>query len=125
MKHFVSIIGILLVLLWFSPGSAQAQSLNEGARLVDAKLDFKGHEVKGHYVVINYEIPYSGMVEIHLYNEAGEKIWQNQYPHPFGENRIILKADKFNPGEKYAYILNYKKDQVRESIIIPPTTFGE
>lgn len=111
-------------MLALSP-DVNAQSLNEGSRLVDAKMDFKGHEVRGSYVVINYEIPYSGMVEIHLFNEEGEKIWQNQYAQPFGENRIVLKAGKFNPEEKYAYILNYKKDQVRESLIIPSSYIGE
>lgn len=107
------------MLVLMAGGSAFGQPLNEGSRLVDSKIDFKGHEVKGSCVVINYEIPYSGMVEIHLFNEKGDKVWQGQYPQTFGENRILLKAQKFNPGEKYMYVLNYKRDQVREFITLP------
>lgn len=101
-------------------GTMNAQSLNEGARLVDARLELKRSELVGPYVVIEYEIPYSGMVEIRLYNKKGVKIWQNQYPDQYGENRIVLKASKFNPGETYTYALNYKRDEVKEKIIVPP-----
>lgn len=119
------IIVFVCAMALFVSGSAFGQSLSEGARIVDSKIDFKGHEMKGSFVVINYEIPYSGMVEIHLFNEKGEKIWQSQYPQVFGENRIVLKAGKFNPGEKYSYVLNYKRDEIRESIIIPSSNFPE
>ncbi|MEM7038102.1 MAG: hypothetical protein AAF570_14050, partial [Bacteroidota bacterium] len=93
--------------------------LNEGSRLVDAKIDLKGAQVQGAYVVIEYEIPYSGMVEIRLFDKEGQKIWQNQYPDKYGENKIILKASAFNPGETYTYALNYKRDEVKEKIIVP------
>ena len=105
-------------------GFVNAQTkLGEGARLVDAKIDLKGAEVRGPYVVIEYEIPYSGMVEIRLFDDNGQKIWQNQYPDQYGENKIILKASKFNPGQTYTYALNYKRDQVKEKIVIPPLGF--
>lgn len=101
------------------------QSLNEGSRLVDAKLDYQGHELKGAYVVINYEIPYSGVVEIRLFDQDGEKIWQNQYAHSYGTNQIVLKAGKFHPGETYAYRLNYKRDEITSDLVIPPSNFME
>jgi hypothetical protein len=115
------IIAVLLLLL---PAAAlKAQSLNEGTHVVEAKLALKGTEVKGSFVVISYEIPYSGMVEIRLFNAGGQKIWQNQYADTFGKNRIVLNASKFNPGETYAYQLNYKRDEVKETIVIPPLGF--
>jgi hypothetical protein len=104
-------------------GCLHAQSLNEGARLVDARIELKQTAVKGSYVVIEYKIPYSGMVEIRLFDKKGNKIWQNQYPDQYGDNRIILKASKFNPGETYTYALNYKRDEVTEKIVIPPLGF--
>lgn len=88
-------------------------------RLVDAKILLKGVEYSGSVIIINYEIPYSGMVEIRLFNKSGEKIWQSQYPNKYGENRIVLKAEKFAPGETYAYQLNYKTDEVTSQILVP------
>lgn len=118
LKNLIHSILIVTALSLF--GSLHAQSLNEGAKLVDARIDLKETAVKGSFVVIEYEIPYSGMVEIRLFDKTGNKIWQNQYPDQHGENRIVLKASKFNPGETYTYALNYKKDEVKEKIIVPP-----
>lgn len=112
------IIAMLLVL--FSAVGLRAQSLNQGTHIIDAKLALKGVEVQGSHVIISYEIPYSGMVEIRLYDSEGQKIWQSQYADTFGKNRIILKATKFHPGETYAYQLNYKRDEVKETLVIPP-----
>lgn len=107
-----------------SAAGLHAQSLNEGTHVVEAKLALKGAEVQGSYLVISYEIPYSGMVEIRLFNSNGEKIWQNQYADTFGKNKIVLKASKFHPGETYAYQLNYKRDEVKETIVIPPLGYN-
>jgi hypothetical protein len=107
-----------------STNALHAQSLNTGTQVVEAKLALQGAEVQGSYIIITYEIPYSGMVEIRLFNAGGEKIWQNQYADTFGKNKIILKASKFNPGETYAYQLNYKRDQVKETIVIPPLGYN-
>lgn len=121
MKTTGYIIAVLLLLC--VSGTLKGQSLNEGTHVVEAKLALKGTEVKGSFVVISYEIPYSGMVEIRLFNAGGQKIWQNQYADTFGKNRIVLNASKFNPGETYAYQLNYKRDEVKETIVIPPLGF--
>lgn len=91
---------------------------------VDARIALKGAEVQGSYVVITYEIPYSGMVEIRLFDPSGRKIWQNQYADSFGKNRIVLKASKFSPGQTYAYQLNYKRDQVTQNFVVPPTGYN-
>lgn len=96
-----------------------AQARNEGSRVVEAQISMKGTEISDSYIFINYEIPYSGMVEIRLFDGSGQQIWQNQYDHSYGQNRIVLRASKFNPGETYAYQLNYKRDMVRETLVVP------
>jgi hypothetical protein len=100
--------------------SAQAQAGKHAPRLVDARIEMIGTEISAGLVSINYKLPYSGMVEIRLFNSKGVQIWQNQYDHNVGENKILLKAGKFEPGESYAYVLNYKRDEVREILVISP-----
>lgn len=116
---------ILTFLIFFAGLGSQvsAQSFSEGSHFVEADLDLKGAEVRGNYIVINYVIPYSGMVEIRLFNEDGEKIWQNQYADKWGENTIVLRRSKFHPGQTYAFVLNYKKDEIRELLVVPPMGF--
>jgi hypothetical protein len=101
-----------------------AQTLIHLPTYVDAKIDLKSSEIEGSFVVIRYEIPYSGMVEIRLFDANGQKIWQNQYEHTFGKNQIVLKASKFNPGQTYAYQLNYKRDQITRNFVVPPNGFN-
>lgn len=113
-----------MLCLMLTATGIRAQAMNEGTHVVEAKLALKGAEVQGSYLVISYEIPYSGMVEIRLFNSNGEKIWQNQYADTFGKNKIVLKASKFHPGETYAYQLNYKRDEVKETIVIPPLGYN-
>lgn len=112
----------MAVLLLMAVG-LHAQPPSHAPRVVDAKIDLKGTEFRGGVIVINYEIPYSGVVEIRLFNEVGQKIWQNQYADAFGPNKIVLKASKFNPGETYAYQLNYKQDELKGVLVIPPAGF--
>lgn len=107
----------------FLSASVYGQTPEKSPYVVDAKLDLKGTEFQGAFIIINYEIPYSGVVELRLFNESGQKIWQNQYPDTFGPNKIVLKASKFKPGETYAYQLNYKRDEVKNNIVIPPLGF--
>lgn len=71
LKVATYILAVLAVL--FCSTALQAQSVNHGTHVVEAKLDLKGAEVQGSYLIISYEIPYSGMVEIRLFNEGGQK----------------------------------------------------
>lgn len=112
---FVQLVGLL---------GLKAQQLLHLPTTVDARIALKGAEIQGSYVVISYKIPYSGMVEIRLFDTNGQKIWQNQYADTFGENRIVLKASKFNPGQTYAYQLNYKRDQVTQNFVVPPSGYN-
>lgn len=112
-----------MLFVFFGFGQVSGQVRTHVARVVDAKIDLKGTHVNGAFVEIKYELPFSGMVEIRLYDGSGQQVWQNQYDHNPGENKIILKASKFHPGETYTYALNYKRDEVRETIIVPPGSF--
>ena len=125
MQHLKLTIKILTLLIFFAGlGSlATAQNFSEGGHYVTADLELKGAEIRGEYIVISYEIPYSGMVEIRLFDEEGDKIWQNQYADKWGENTIVLRRSKFHPGATYAFVLNYKKDEVRKELLIPPMGF--
>lgn len=123
-SHFQILKLILKITLFFVfvclGVSAQAQVAKHAPRLVDAKIEMLGTEISSGLVMINYKLPYSGMVEIRLFDSKGTQIWQNQYDDDLGENRITLKAGKFAPGENYAYVLNYKRDVVRQTLVVPP-----
>lgn len=99
---------------------AHAQSFAGGSHYVEAHLDFKSAEVRDNHVVISYVIPYSGMVEIRLFDKDGEKVWQNQYADTMGENTVFLRRAKFNPNQTYTLVFNYKKDEIRELLVVPP-----
>lgn len=111
-----------MLLIWM-PAAAQHQPAFEGTRLVDSKIDFKGHTVDSRVVKISYALPYNGMVEFRIWNDHGDKVWQNQYVNDHGKNTIVLKASKFNPGEKYTYAINYKRDEIKNTLIVPPSGF--
>lgn len=95
-----------------------AQSLSEGSTLANSKISFKGYSIKESVVEINYELPYSGIVEIRLFNESGKKIWQSQYINSYGENRILLKKSAFVSGNSYSYTLNYKQDVIKGELVV-------
>jgi len=109
---------VLFILLMAGTGVVWGQK-TEGTHLVDAKILMRGTEINENFISINYEIPYSGMVEIRLFDATGQLIWRNQYDRPYGENRIVLRSSKLSPGATYAYQLNYKRDMVREIITLP------
>lgn len=97
----------------------QAQHFGSHAELVNSEIEFKGHEIDHRFITINYEIPHNGVVEIRLFDEMGKQLWQNQYVNTFGKNKIRLKTSVLKAGEMYAYTINYKQDEVRETLIIP------
>ena len=76
-------------------------------------------EMDGNIITLKYEIPFNGVVELRLFDPKGSKIWQNYYINEFGKNSIILKRSKFHAGETYVCVLNYKTDEIRQTIVIP------
>jgi len=111
-----------MVLVFGSTAAAQTSSGGQST-YVDAELQIKGCEFRGEYVVISYEIPYSGIVEIRLFDDKEQQIWQNQYADKLGENTIVLKRSAFNEGHTYGYVLNYKRDEVRDKLVIPAHSY--
>lgn len=114
---------LLLLPLFLSLGlgdkaCAQDKLAHSGAG--ESLISFMGHDYTLNHVVIKYDIPFDGMIEIRLFDKDGTKIWQGQYTNTFGENEIRLKRSKFVPGEPYSYRLNYKEDQFSGNLVIPP-----
>jgi len=119
---FLSFLSISFVCLSFGLMIAQHSATSAKG---DYKMVFLGQDIKTSTVNIKYDIPYNGVVEIRLFDQEGEKIWQHQYTNTHGENQIALKRSKFVPGEMYEYVLNYKTDAFRHSFVVPPTGFVE
>ncbi len=88
-------------------------------KIIDAHIDFKGQEISNGFIIINYSLPFSGMVEFRLYDNEGTQIWQNQYPNEVGDNKIVLRASKLTAGKTYAYQMVYKKDVFMQNLEIP------
>lgn len=119
-----SVIAFLILSIGIPMKAAAQDGVGfEGTTLVDAKIDFKGHTVDSRVVKITYAIPYNGMVEFRIWDHEGEKVWQNQYVNEHGKNIIVLKASKFTPGQTYTYAINYKRDEVKNTLIVPPSGF--
>ena len=116
------IIALLVFFIWL-PYEAFTQIGFEGTTLVDAKIDFKGHTLDSRRVEITYAIPFNGMVEFQIWDQKGDKVWENQYVNNQGKNRIVLKLSKFTPGKTYTYALNYKQDQIKNKLVVPPLGF--
>lgn len=122
-KTFFYILTTISLFLIFG-GNASAQTAAGGQDMyVDASLEVKGYEFRGEYVVITYEIPYSGIVEIRLFDDKDQQVWQNQYTDKWGENTIVLRRSAFNEGHTYGYVINYKRDEVRDKMVIPAHSY--
>lgn len=106
------------MLLGRSDAWSQA-SVDRTVRVIEAHIDFKGQEFSGDYFIINYSLPFSGMVEFRLFDNEGNKLWQNYYPNEVGDNKIVLRASKLKPGMTYAYQIVYKKDVFMQNIEMP------
>lgn len=99
----------VLVLLWltlFSYASASPHQ-QEG-------FHFLGYDIGDQFVVLNYELPYDGMVELRIFTDEETLVWKNQYVNERGENVIRLKSTAFKVGRQYTFQLNYKKDIFRK-----------
>ena len=88
-------------------------------QLMDSKIQWLGMDLDGSHLTLKYDIPYNGVVELRLFDPKGVKIFQNYYINEFGKNSIVLKRNKFIPGESYVCVLNYKIDEIKQTIVIP------
>src|SRR5689334_4774474 len=103
--------GVLLLVVFCFPAVSFAQTEElPKVQLIDSKIQWLGMDLDASHVTLKYEIPFNGVVEIRLFDPSGKKMWQNYYVNEFGKNNIILKRNKFNAGESYIVVLNYKTD---------------
>lgn len=84
---------------------------------VDA-FKFLGYDIGDQFVVLNYEIPFDGMVEIRIFQEKEQLVWHGQYVNGRGVNKIRLKSSAFQSGIPYTLQLNYKQDVFRKDFTI-------
>lgn len=77
-------------------------------KVAELPLVLKGHSTDGQYVLIDYTTPYTGIVEIRLYDGKKKQVYQDQFVNGIGENRIRMKSTAFKPGQTYTYQLTYK-----------------
>jgi hypothetical protein len=71
-------------------------------------LHLKQPLLSGNSVKLGYEIPYPGYIEFHLFQEDGERIWQNFGVREKGEHYQAVRLDKLTSGAVYHYEFWYK-----------------
>lgn len=81
-------------------------------------LHFLGYDIGEQFVLLNYELPYGGVVELRIYKEESTLVWQNQYVNDRGENTIRLKSTAFESGVPYTLQLNYKQDIFKKDFTV-------
>ena len=84
------------------------------------KLKLAGVEVTGDRYKINYDSPYTGMIELSLLDPSGKRVFYNQYVCSIGLNWINLKAgafQKFGAGV-YTYVLRFKDEDYTDTLTI-------
>ena len=77
--------------------------------------------VTGHYLTLEFELPYPGLVDFQLKKENGETIWRNYYVKEEGENRIRVKVRSLPGGERYGFSLDYKGKNLYQDFELPLT----
>lgn len=72
----------------------------------------------GTHVTLPYELPYSGVVELRVYqgDTTGQMVHQDNFIQEPGNNRIRLKAKAFKAGQAYTAILVYKGKRYAQAI---------
>ena len=103
----------VLVLLLFSLFSYSVASPAQ-----QENFHFLGYEIGEEFVVLNYELPFDGMVELRIFTDEATLVWKNQYVNERGVNAIRLKSAAFESGHFYTLQLNYKQDIFRKEFTI-------
>lgn len=116
LRYFVSVLTLFLAS--FAVGHGEVVS-GQNAPLKD-EFRFEGYKITERFVQLNYYLPFAGVVELRIYTEAGEMVWQGQYLKERGEQSTRLKTAAFTLGEAYTFQLNYKEDIFRKTLKIIP-----
>jgi hypothetical protein len=70
-------------------------------------MELTGVTNDGLLATINYNLPYSGMVELRVLSPEGKQIFTEQYIGKIGDNRIRLRTAPLKPG-RHTFYLWYK-----------------
>ena len=94
-----------------------SDSLARKAKL-ELPLVLKPSVVDESAVTLPYELPYSGMVELRLYegDSTGRLMFQENYIQNPGDNRIRLKAKAFKSGKSYWAVMTYKGKRYAQAL---------
>jgi hypothetical protein len=105
---------LLLLLLGMAPTAAWAQAEKPAVkRNFDDPLVFKSIKNAGSHILVEYSVPFDGVVDFIL-RDADEKIvWRNQFVNSSGDNSIKFATKPLVEG-KYFYSLFYKGNEVRK-----------
>lgn len=73
------------------------------------RLYITGTQVTPNAILIKYDITYAGFVELHLFDQQGEKVWiKGNVVDKVGEHVFPISRKPLKAGQRYSYILKYK-----------------
>ncbi|MBX3101386.1 MAG: hypothetical protein KF690_02655 [Bacteroidetes bacterium] len=87
-------------------------------RPVDLSMHVEKPVIQEDVVVLNYNLPYGGVVELKIYDKNRKLMWRNQYINVDGSNRIRFKKTSLRPGN-YTLWLLYKGREEEIPLVIP------
>lgn len=103
MKNIVLLIAFALSFL-MAPALSPTLSAQGMPRLY-----ITGTQVAPNAVLLKYDVTYAGFVELHLFDQQGEKIWiKGDVVDKVGAHIFPISRKPLKKGERYSYILKYK-----------------
>ena len=112
MRHNYILLFIICLLI-AAPVSSQG-----GGETRSESLSFMGISTNDQMVQIDYSIPFGGVVEIHLFDGQGERVWYNTYARDAGAYSIWMKRTAFRTGEAYSFQLKYKQSEYFGEVVL-------
>lgn len=97
---FFLVFGLILMI----PDNSYTQRYND--------IQFQGFSQTNQLLKVGYQIPYSGVVEIQLFNSEKEIVYFNRYVRESGKHSIPIKKSGFVSSEKYTFVLKYKTSEI-------------
>ena len=74
-------------------------------------IGFLGLSQTEQFVRLDYTIPLGGVVELHLFDQSGTRVWYNTYASKEGQHAIRMKRSGFRPNQTYRFQLKYKMSE--------------
>lgn len=107
MKNIVLLIAFTFTFLMtpsVSPALPVPQPLQGTPRLY-----ITGTQMTPNAVLLKYDVTYAGFVELHLFDQQGDKIWiKGNVVDKVGAHIFPIARKPLKTGERYSYILKYK-----------------